>query len=338
MRPEDVWYGDGLAARAARTVLTPVACLYRAVAAARNGLYDAGIARTHASPIPAISVGNLTVGGTGKTPFTAYVVKRMLEFGRRPAVVMRGYGGDESRLHETLNPGVPVYTLPDRVAGIAAAAAGDANVAVLDDAFQHRRAGRALDIVLVSTEQWRDGLGVLPAGPLREGVGGLRRAGLIVVTSKRAAAADVLVVMSRIAGIAPDVPLARAEFTMRELVDVHDSTHRMDVVALAGSDVLAISGVGDPASFMAQLRGLGSRVTSRVFPDHHTYDTAQAGALARAAANHNYVVTTGKDAVKLRALWPQGPVLWYVSQAVRITGGEPLVTQALMDAVSADFR
>ncbi len=103
---------------------------------------------------------------------------------------------------------------------------------------------------------------------------------------------------------------------------------------LAGSDVLAVSGVGDPASFAAQLRDLGARVTPCVFPDHHAYDTAQVSALARAAANHNYIVTTGKDAVKLRALWPEGPVLWYVSQAVRIAGGEPLVTQALRDAVS----
>lgn len=350
MRPEDVWYGEGYAARAARMALAPAAWLYRAIMAARNWLYDAHVKRTHASPIPVISVGNLTVGGTGKTPFAAYVVRRMLEMGRRPAIVMRGYGGDESRLHEKLNPGVRVYASPDRVAGIVAAAAAGADVVVLDDAFQHRRAARALDIVLVSAEQWRTGsrgnggregkgIGrVLPAGPLRESAAGLKRAGLIVVTSKSATASSVDAIASHVADIAPGVPVARAEFTMRELVDVRDATRRLDIAALAGLDVLAISGVGDPASFLAQLRELGARVTPRVFPDHHAYDSEEVDALASVAANHNYVVTTGKDAVKLAALWPEGPTLWYVSQAVRIASGEPLVTQALTQALTQAFR
>ncbi|MGI9091261.1 MAG: tetraacyldisaccharide 4'-kinase, partial [Gemmatimonadaceae bacterium] len=176
MRVEDVWYGDGARARLARTVLMPASWLYHGVTAIRNTLYNIGLARTHSSPIPVISVGNLTVGGTGKTPFTAHLVHLLSEMGRRPAIVMRGYGGDEKLLHERLNPGIRVYVSPDRAAGVALAAAKGADVVVLDDAFQHRRAARCLDVVLVSAEQWRDDLKILPAGPLRESFTGLRRA------------------------------------------------------------------------------------------------------------------------------------------------------------------
>lgn len=299
-------------------------------------MYDSGLIRPRSSSVPVISVGNLTVGGTGKTPFTAHIVQLLREMraGYELAIVMRGYGGDEMMLHEQLNPGVRVYASPDRAAGVALAAADGANVVVLDDAFQHRRATRSLDIVLVSAEQWRDDMKVLPAGPLRESLAGLRRAQLIVVTSKGAGAVRISRIVSHLARIAPDVPMARAEFMMRDLVDAQQPEGRTNLQALAGADVLAIAGVGDPSSFLAQLRALNAHVTPRVFPDHHAYSASDVAAMAREARSHKYVVTTGKDAVKLAPMWPaKAAPLWYVSQAVRITG-ESVVTQALRDAVS----
>lgn len=346
MRPEDVWYANDVRARSARFALAPVAALYHAVVSARNTLYDRGVFRTRSSPIPVISVGNLTVGGTGKTPFTAYLVARLAEMGMRPAVVMRGYGADESLLHDWLNPGVRIYASPDRVAGIALAADSGANVAVLDDGFQHRRAGRALDIVLVSAEQWRESLPLLPAGPLREPLSALRRAGLVVVTCKSVTDACALAVVSHLKDIVPGVPVVRAEFLLHELVRAggqqaggqqmdgqHDETRSL--AALSGADVLGIAGVADPASFFAQLRALGAQLTSRVFPDHHAYTADEVSGLAAAATHHKYAVTTGKDAVKLGPVWPaKGPRLWYVSQAVRISDGESVIARALRDAVS----
>ncbi|MGI9091806.1 MAG: tetraacyldisaccharide 4'-kinase, partial [Gemmatimonadaceae bacterium] len=200
---------------------------------------------------------------------------------------------------------------------------------------QHRRAARCLDVVLVSAEQWRDDLKILPAGPLRESFTGLRRAHLIVVTSKGAGEDRISRIVSRLARIAPGVPTATAEFLMHELVDARSPEHSISLQRLAGADVLAIAGVGDPASFVAQLRAVGARVTSRIFADHHAYGRSDVAIIAREACDHKYVVTTGKDAVKLARVWPaKGPPLWYVSQAVRITGGESVVIQALADTVS----
>ncbi len=335
MTIEDVWYGDGVRARLARVALTPAAALYGVVTTLRNLMYDTGVIRTRASPIPVISVGNLTVGGTGKTPFTAYLVHLLRGMGRRPVIVLRGYGADEPVLHERLNPGVRVYASPDRAAGIKLAAAGGADVVVLDDAFQHRRAGRSLDVVLVSAEQWRDDLKILPAGPLRESLAGLRRAHLIVVTSKGADEGRINGVASRVAQIAPRVPVVRADFLMRHLVDAQKPERRMSLEQLAGAEVLAVAGVGDPSSFVAQLRAIGAHVTPRMFADHHAYSVAEVALISQKARDHKYVVTTGKDAVKLAPLWPaKAPPLWYVSQAVRITGGESVLAQGLGDALS----
>jgi tetraacyldisaccharide 4'-kinase len=155
---DDLWYGESVPARLARGALAPASLLYRGVIACRNRLYDTGRITSHPAPIPVISVGNLTVGGTGKTPFSAFLVKRLVPRGMTPAIVMRGYGDDEWLVHGRLNPGVLLYASPDRVAGIERAALAGADVVVLDDAFQHRRARRDLDIVLVSGDRWRPDL------------------------------------------------------------------------------------------------------------------------------------------------------------------------------------
>lgn len=330
-----MWYGESVAAQAVRTALAPASWMYRSVVAARNGLYDAGLIRTYASPVPVISIGNLTVGGTGKTPFAAYIVERLRAMGCSPAIVMRGYGDDERLLHAQLNPGVRVYAQPDRVEGITRAASDGADVVVLDDAFQHRRASRAFDIVLVSADQWRDDLGLLPAGPLREPLRSIRRADLIVVTSKSASTGEISRVKSRLTAIAPEVPTACVEFKLRDLVDARKPERMTIPGALSGADVLAVAGIGNPESFLAQLRELGACVTAHLYPDHHAYNVTDVATLALAASGHKYLVTTGKDAVKLAPLWPaKAATLWYVSQAVQITGGEPAVTQALRDIVS----
>lgn len=335
MKPERIWYGSGTRDRSARVALAPAAALYGAAIAARNKLYDSGLLRTHASSIPVISVGNLTVGGTGKTPFTAYIVARLTEIGMKPAIVMRGYGEDEKLLHEWLNPGVRVCVSPDRVAGIRHAAASGADVAVLDDGFQHRRAARSLDVVLVSAEQWRDNLALLPAGPLREPLKSLRRADVVVVTSKSASDAEAALVASRVGEIVPEVPVVRASFLLRDLARVGESNETRSLGELVGADVLAIAGVGEPASFVAQLSALCASVTPRIFADHHGYTSTEAASLADEARHHKYAVTTGKDAVKLGPAWPaKAPGLWYVSQAVQITDGLSVFARALRDAVS----
>lgn len=330
MSVEAIWYGMRPGDRLARAALAPAAWLYGAVVAIRNALYDHRLLAMHQSEIPVVSVGNVTVGGTGKTPLSAHLVSLLRSAGHTPAVVMRGYGDDELHVHAQLNAGVTVVTDADRVAGIHSAAAAGADVVVLDDGFQHRRARRDLDIVLVSVERWWSDLRLLPAGPLREPLSSIRRADLVVITRKVATDEEVATVRRAIAGLRDgDGDIAVAEMLPSVLVDAtRGVTAELDV--LRGVRVLAIAGIADPASFFAQLRHTSGSVTERKFSDHHAYTADEARSLAAASLGHKHVVTTQKDAVKLSMLWPaNGPELWYLSQAVRLTEGSTLVAAAL---------
>lgn len=338
---DEVWYGDSIGARIARLLLLPAAKLFEIAAMRRAHAYDRGDRPAIESAIPVVSVGNLTVGGTGKTPFAAMLVGMLRQMGRAPAIVMRGYGADEPILHEWLNPGVRVYTTPERTEGIARAVADGADVVVLDDAFQHRRAARDLDIVLVSVDRWRDRMRLLPAGPLREPISALRRASLVALTVKRASTAEVAHVRREIERVAPGIPTMVVELTLDALrpavasgQDARDwSTHSLG--ELDATSVLAIAGIGDPASFFTQLERAGARVTRVPFGDHHAYTAGDVARLVRQSTGHKYVVTTAKDAVKLAPRWPaNAPRLWYVSQAVAVSDGASLLDAALRRALS----
>lgn len=333
-RPERWWYGSDVAARALRTAVLPGAAVFGAGVWARNALYDRGVLRVRRGPVPVISVGNLTVGGTGKTPLVADLAGRLRQLGARPAIVLRGYGADEAHLHARLNAGVAVITDADRVRGIAAAAAAGATVVVLDDGFQHRRAARDLDIVIVSTEQWCCGQALLPRGPGRERPSALRRAGLVVVSRRAATERDARGVEREVRAIAPAVPIASVQLAPDMLVPAVAGPPQ-SVSVLAGRRVLAIAGVGDPESFFAQLRAVGAVVTPRSFPDHHPYTDGEIATLAAAGASYDCVVTTGKDAVKVAPRWPaKALALWYVSLAVTWSSGGVLLDRELAQLLS----
>src|SRR4051812_46970228 len=163
---ERVWYGDSPGAKLGRAALWPAEHLYAAAVRLRGAMYDRGLLGITEAPVPVLSVGNLTVGGTGKTPVAAWAVARLRERGAHPAVVLRGYGDDEPLVHERLNPGTTVVRDADRVRGSRTAHAIGADCVVLDDAFQHRRIARTADWVLVSAERVARTTHVLPAGPL----------------------------------------------------------------------------------------------------------------------------------------------------------------------------
>ncbi|HEX3866226.1 MAG TPA: tetraacyldisaccharide 4'-kinase, partial [Gemmatimonadaceae bacterium] len=232
-----MWYShDGLAA-ATRAALAPLEGAFRGVVGVRDMLYDAGWLPSHGTRIPAISVGNLTVGGTGKTPVAAWVARELAARGARPAVVLRGYGDDEPLVHRTLNPDVPVFTGADRAAAISAAAASGANVAVLDDGFQHRAVHRDADLVLINADRWTGDVRLLPAGPWREPIESVRRATLIIVTRK--AADDTLVdaVHARLSYVAPAIPRVGMRLEIAELVRANGSGDVRPLTDLAGSNV-----------------------------------------------------------------------------------------------------
>lgn len=342
---ERLWFSPDALARAARTALVPLELAYGGAVALRGKLYDSGALSIRPAPIPAISVGNLTVGGTGKTPVSAWLAHELATGGATPAVVLRGYGNDETLVHRLLNPGMAVIASTDRAAGMDRAAGLGCDVAVLDDAFQHRRAARTADVVLVSTERWSERRHLLPAGPWREPLSALERASLVVVTRKSASAEAARDVAGRVARVAAGVPTATVHLAIRELrslllgtdgaprgtmpddhsAPAHDESPRRGSEAcapvrdsyplstIAGRCVLAISAIGDPRAFERQLAALGARVEARSFPDHHRFTAGEvvrlssiAAELARAAGDGlPVVVCTLKDAVKLVTRWPR---------------------------------
>jgi tetraacyldisaccharide 4'-kinase len=328
---ERVWYGEDGGAALARAGLAPLAALFGGVVAARRALYDRGLARTHSLVLPAVSVGNLTVGGTGKTPVAAWLARRLVARGAHPALVLRGIGDDEPRVHALLNPDVPVVISADRVAGALQARARGADVVVLDDAFQHRRASRTLDLVLLSAERARAPVRLLPAGPYREGLGALSRASAVLVTRKSAAVAEADVLLGMLATRAPTLPHAVVHLAADAVRAWNDPAAPDEPIAvLTGARVLAISGIGDPRAFEAQLAQAGASVDAATFPDHHAYTEADVARLLRRAQRVDRVVCTLKDAVKLGPRWPrQAPALWYVSQRVTVERGGSVLEDLL---------
>jgi len=293
-----IW-GDSGGARVARIPLIPLAGLYWVVMKVR------ATRRRDAArlPLPAIAVGNLSVGGTGKTPLAAWIAEYCAARGRPAAILLRGYGGDEPLVHRRLAPRAVVVANPDRVAAAGVARAQGAQICVLDDAYQLTGVARDLNIAVVSAESAAGSPWPLPAGPWRERWDALDRADLIVVTRKHASAGAAAAVADGLARSRPRVPACIAALELSHLEGMRSAAHH-ELDILAGRGVVAAAGIADPLSFGAQLRAAGAIVQLVAYQDHHPYAPADVERLARAARGGDYVVVTEKDAVKLRARWP----------------------------------
>lgn len=322
---ERVWFGNDLLARAARAMLAPTEVLYRATIGVREALYDAGVLPTHEPALPTLSIGNVSVGGTGKTPVAAWIASELLDRHARPAIVLRGYGDDEPLVHARLNPTVPVIVAADRVSGIATARERGATIAVLDDAFQHRRVSRAADFVLISADRWSPEARLLPAGPFREPLAALRRATMIVVTRKAATDAEVTSVNEALSTIAPHVPRTTLHLSPDELLSAGaegEKELRRPLSDMKGRRVRAITAIADPRAFVRQLEELGGHVSADIYPDHHHFEPDEIARFVRSVPSDGLAICTLKDAVKLANRWPrEAPTLWYVSQRVSVERG-----------------
>jgi len=326
----DVWTGNRPVDRAVRIALAPAERAYQGIVALRGALYDAGIIRARRSHIAAISVGNLTVGGTGKTPVSAWIAARLSDIGMTPAIVLRGYGGDEPLVHARLNKSIPVIVNKDRVAGIREAALAGANVVVLDDAFQHRRAARDIDVVLVSADQWTGSHRLLPAGPWREPLSAIRRASIAIITRKIASDSQRDAVSAAISDAAPLIPQAVVRLIPAGLVRADDEDSTQPLSHLRGKRVLAVAAVGNPGAFVRQIEALGAVVVPHLFPDHHAFSRADIAAIVVPGEGADIALCTLKDAVKLAALWPaDAPPLWYVSQLLEVESGTVAIDDIL---------
>jgi tetraacyldisaccharide 4'-kinase len=291
---------------------------YRGAVAVRNNLYNKGLFRQLRLPCPVVSVGNITVGGTGKTPMVILLAKLLREKGRRPAVLSRGYGvrtkasvnivsdgnrllmgwheaGDEPVLIARSISGVPVLTGPRRhLTGRAAIGHLGADVLILDDAFQHRALYRDLDIVLIDSAHPFGNGRLLPGGPLREPPKALGRADLLVRTGGSREPEPPLPQI-------PEMPSFRGFHISRGVVE--GGTGRLlPAASLQRQKVCAFAGIGRPEAFRRSLNELDSEIVSfRPFPDHHPYSRADVDSLRRLAAKTgaDHIVTTEKDGVRL---------------------------------------
>ena len=338
----DILSGQRGGARAAlaRAALRAAAGPYAAGMRLRRWLYRRGVLPRRSAGAPVVCVGNLTVGGTGKTPMVAWVVALLKEAGRHPAILTRGYRsgggeGDEPALLRALCE-APVVVGANRAAAAARALAGGADVLVMDDGFQYLRLRRDLDVVLVdATRPW--GLGhCLPRGLLREPPSALRDADCVVITrSDTADAATLAALRERIARLAPRASLHAAMHAPSHLLD--EAGRRRPMEALAGRAVLAVCGLANPAAFFATLEGVGVRLAGRLALDDHvayTPDVLRRVAAARRQCAAERIVTTEKDRTKLPAAGLDAP-LWTLAVRMHIVDGEEALRRRILSAAQA---
>lgn len=304
---EQVWYDRAPGG----WLLRPVGALYGAVAAVRRRLYDSGVLPHHHAGVPVIVIGNINVGGTGKTPLTLWLARRLGERGRHPGIVSRGYGGDPGpvplRVEADSDParvgdeallfarhaGCPVFVHPDRVAAARAAAAAGADVVLSDDGLQHYRLARDVEIAVLDFDRGLGNGRCLPAGPLREPPSRLDT--VDQVFSQGLSGVDHAIGFT----LRPEGVLNLADGHRRELAD------------FAGQAVYAIAGIGNPPRFFRMLRDAGIKVIEHPLADHGEPAPEELD-----PPDALPVLMTEKDAVKCAGR--AGRRHWYVPVSVAI--------------------
>lgn len=330
----------------------PVACLriglrlaslpYRAVITLRNLAYRRGWKRSFRSPLLTISVGNLSVGGTGKTPAVAWVANWLRQHAIRVAILSRGYGqldsgqNDEALELELQLPDVPHLQHWDRVASARLAEEElDMQALLLDDGFQHQRLARDLDLVLIDATDSPAAQHLLPGGLLREPLSSLSRAQAVILTRCDQVSPERLEQLrQRVRRANAAIVIAQANHRPHSLgIFAADPQPLADI---QGRRVLAFCGIGNPESFFQSVRDLGAQlIETRIWPDHHAYqadDVQQIAQWTMERPEAEWLLCTRKDWVKLQAVRLGRLPLAAVLVELEITEGraelEQLLTQS----------
>jgi tetraacyldisaccharide 4'-kinase len=326
-----------------RTLLACAEPVYAAVVARKNRAFDTGRRQPTRVAAPVVSVGNLTVGGTGKTPLVAWLAEWFLGQGTKVSLISRGYGAGQGRPNdEALElaaklPGVPHLQNPDRIAAAREAlAANPRHVLILDDAFQHRRIARDLDIVLLDALA-PFGFGrLLPRGLLREPAASLARADVVALSRADAIdAASRRAIEERVRKLAPQAIWIEMSHGAAHLVNVRGE--RAALESLSGQPVAAFCGIGNPAGFRHTLESSGFAVAAfRPLADHCAYSAAELSMLEAwaAATDASGVICTKKDLVKLTSTHLGGRPLWALEIELAIDAGR----EAFVERLSAIQR
>jgi tetraacyldisaccharide 4'-kinase len=301
-------------------IFLPFSLLFWLVTAIRRALYRLGVLPKWRAPVPVIVVGNITVGGTGKTPLVLALVELLAERGWRPGVIARGYGRLARAEHDPLGvvrvypdvatpehfgdepvliarrANVPVYVSPDRPAAARALLQTHPEVDVLvsDDGLQHYALARDLELAVVDGERLFGNALLLPSGPLREPIGRLRKVDAVVVNGPEGVKLPAAAIRGDGTQQRFTMRLARERFVA--LSGDRQLNPEEFAIAARGRNVVAIAGIGNPARFFEQLAALGVAARSQAFDDHFTY---QASDLKFPGAD--VIVMTEKDAVKCAA-------------------------------------
>jgi len=308
-------------------ILWPLAAGFRLGVALRQLAYRRGWFKTRRLGCPVVSVGNLTVGGTGKTPCVAWIAQRLLKGGWKPGILTRGYGrrsgaelvalapgsqravdarliGDEPAVLARKLPGVPIVVCADRYRGGRLTEDGfGVDVHVLDDGFQHLALARNIDVVLLDVTQDFSMDALLPAGRLREPYSALKRAHLVVLT--RVDLGDPAPLEQLVGKINPQAKVFRSTMRLAKLVDIASGSE-LSTESVRGKVITAFCGIGNPKAFFADLRKWGFLLGAETaFPDHHVYSAAELEGLARRARQEaaGAMFTTEKDALNLPPRW-----------------------------------
>lgn len=311
-----------------KALLGAASLAYGAGVVGRRLLYDLKLLKSRKIDAKVICVGNLTTGGTGKTPAVLLAAETLRRRGHEVAIVSRGYGrsapkkevtvlldgrhtdwrlcGDEPwMIHQSLQGlGVPVLVCPDRAkAGDLAVEMYGSRVIILDDGFQHLKLHRDLDVVLINARAPFGGGGLLPWGDLREPVSALRRAHMVIVThADRVTAVQLTALRAEIERIHPGVTVLESAHKADHVLDVR-TEKKLPLEHLKGRAVVALSGLGDPLSFEGQLEELSAVVSQTWrYPDHHPYTEREMRSIEDLRGGLP-LVTTAKDFVRLPDRW-----------------------------------
>jgi tetraacyldisaccharide 4'-kinase len=309
--------------------LAPLELLYGAVTRTRLALYGAGLLRTYEVDAPVVSVGNITTGGTGKTPLVEWLARTAASAGRRVCVLTRGYGRADVRARVLVSDGLRVLAsvqeggdeprlLAEQLLGLAAVVADadraaaaswaqrelQSDLFILDDGFQHLRLARDLNIVTLDASAPWGGRHLLPRGRLREPLTGLRRADCIVIT-RAELAPDLDSLRATVAQLSNARPIFNARAQTRALRSRAAKDEQATAFAALPQPLAAFCALGNPQAFFAHVRSAGCELSAtRALPDHHGYTQADVDELERTARQHGAraLITTAKDEVKLRPL------------------------------------
>ena len=342
-----VWKRRGLRGWAAWLALQPASALFATGVALRNAGYRIGVLRVRRAGLPVVSVGNLAVGGTGKTPMTLWLARQLAAHGKRVAILLRGYSGkgrgvtlvsrgngpevevdtagDEAVMLAKCFAGV-VITARRRIDGVELARQLGCEVVVLDDGFQHRALARDFDLVLINGR----GGTLLPAGPMRERSSALKRADAVAIVRKEEDDASAPSLPTRAAA----KPHFVVRFAASTLVESDRGSWReLPLRILSGRHVAVVSGIADPTSLYATLRQWEIQIDEIFeFPDHHRYSQTDWQSLSRATRDFDWIVTTEKDLVKLEHFPFARGKLVALRIVPEVDGGDALVSMIMTRA------